>query len=438
MIDSHGNNDNNDDDDDFGHDASPDSNHDGGDRQIEIIELAPANSNSVINESMATTNITNEQIDMYHSDLRDPTNTEMDHTHHSIHDSLNSTISTYSTNSTTTTTTINSSDKTKSDNLNSINITIFGLKTNASDSDKYAVNKYDVKIFRWLLIYFCVWAFFGFILLFLFYADTSILTEYWEYCYLIWLFFTSTIKWILQKIGRKIDITIIRAKVKRIRIKYKNNYKKLRDQQLSNIALFSMEWQTEILLSIIYWQIYRQYVTYYLTELRLTEFIFTITVHLFSEFCQTSFRLTRHYFDKTSEIQDNLIEYDHCCCGIFGWIRNKLYDDSTYKQWVTRAYIDIVLRFLVSIVTAIYVTIFLILSWKKGFHFSQSQFNTALIYTIVSLFVELIGFGIVFLFHYCYYKRNMLNVYRPVWYKFKKWFIMAWICGAVMWFPFAS
>ena len=299
----------------------------------------------------------------------------------------------------------------------------------------------SIRVVLWYLLF---WIIFGLFVLFVFFAEmvqVHVLKHHWESWYYSWLLVTSITKWILKKIGRKIDSShiLLCQDINSLKItKLVQMHSSLTAAAAAGVRAgrgtprmtldisnlkekhgFSLEWLTELLMSMLYWQVYRQNVAYFLPLLNFKFFVFTTILHLLSEFCQTTIDLSKWYFNTSDKIIGNLQE-------MFNLDYN--FDDSTYLQWTQRHSIDIVIRFQVSIASAIWEFIAILWFHKKYFPYHGNDLIKSYYYLAIGFGIEFVYFVLVFVINYRLNGISIVQNYSRVWLLHKKWFVVAWIC----------
>ena len=184
----------------------------------------------------------------------------------------------------------------------------------------------SIIVILWYLLF---WIVFGLFTLFIFFVEMvepKVLRNHWHDYYYIWLFVTIISKWILKKIARRIDrsqIVLCHAlnafqimQIIQMNGNSDNNGSMLASHTyVSHIKHhFSLEWVTELLMSMLYWQVYRQNITYFLVQLNWGFFAFTVISHFASEFCVSTIHLSKQYFDLSTSIISNFKELRFLKC----------------------------------------------------------------------------------------------------------------------------
>ena len=152
--------------------------------------------------------------------------------------------------------------------------------------------------------------------------------------------------------------------------------------------------------------------------------------HLFCEFVETSVKLSQFYFDKTAALQQYCQKYDALDCGLFGFLRKKIFDDSTYQMWTIRYSIDIMIRFNISVVTSIWSILRLLIMTESGYNkvYQNDNYYKSIVYAIVVFFAELIYYLVSIYGHMYHHPQNdIISNFKSFWSKFQKPFILYWI-----------
>ena len=161
--------------------------------------------------------------------------------------------------------------------------------------------------------------------------------------------------------------------------------------------------------------------------------------HLFCEFVETSFKLSKFYFDKTSRLQEYCQKYDARCCGSFGFIRRKIYDDSTYHMWTMRHSIDIMIRFNTSVVTSVWSIIRLLIMTKDGYSsvYEDNHYYKSILYAIAAFVTELVYYLASIYYHNHYHPQHdiILN-FVSFWSQFKNEFVLYWLAVFLLGYTF--
>ena len=191
---------------------------------------------------------------------------------------------------------------------------------------KYKILIAFILIFIWML-----WSSFAFLSYLFVNLTSKQLSNHWEYIYYTWLLLTSLIKWTTKLLGSRIDQNRIKLLYWTSKLNEHNTDNKTQissnfnynirtsiisfdsvkgtkfnpigSKFLNNKLFFPIEWILELLLSMAYFQFYRQFAVFYLLDLPVKSFIFTIFIHFLSELAQT-IKFTHTYFNITSNIQE--------------------------------------------------------------------------------------------------------------------------------------
>ena len=216
------------------------------------------------------------------------------------------------------------------------------------------------------------------------------------------------------------------------------------NQCKDQVVIFSLEWVVEVLLSLIYWYGYRQYTMLFLLKLIDTQSVsavgLTFITHIVSEILQT-YKVTRFYFDWSSKMQNKLIDkVEHYHCNEWQLkIVKTFMDDSTEKQWIIRNSIDIIIRFCISVITALWLFIWNVIAMKAEYDWSDDYLAKAMWFTLVSFGSEFICFVFLIVFVYKQNGENLMELYyKVVWQKKKNgkyyhryYYVGAWIISGL-------
>ena len=147
----------------------------------------------------------------------------------------------------------------------------------------------------------------------------------------------------------------------------------------------SMEILSEIIMSSIYWFMYRYFVIY--DNPTILQVVFIKTLHMLTEMVESSLKLTSIYYRTSFKITSfhMLIEK---------YIIN---DDSTFNQWKIRLSIDMCIRFLTAMLSATIAGLLIVIQGKKVFDFDESRFNRSIIYNSICCGVEIIYFAMLYI-----------------------------------------
>ena len=313
----------------------------------------------------------------------------------------------------------------------------------------------QMKIITYLMVYWFVYLIFCLFALFYSNVKYTIFEKNWEEWFLGWIFLTSCFKFILKKISRWIDKARVRLMLLQSissnynthRCGYTYSYQSMCSSKIKicnfqesqtqtqsnacaytnandgsyNYKLFSMEWITELSLSLIYWFMYRAcYLSYMMSLNQRGILVILIAIHLMSESFETSLRLSKTYFDITDKIMQVMINCGNLSGCIFD---NRLYkkfffDDSNYSQWTKRYSIDITIRFCVSIITGVYELIVISIAGKYQTVYdlnTSDKMKKAIEATLISLFGEIMYYGVAIALHSACDSDNLIGNCISVW-----------------------
>lgn len=214
-----------------------------------------------------------------------------------------------------------------------------------------------------------------------------------EYLYYYLLIYTSFFKFILKKIGRRID------------------EERIKNNELNGVL--SMEFYFEWYLSIVYFSWFRINIVYNLPPLNL--FILIFFVHLSSELIQSLTKFSSLYYRLSQYILNYL--KDKSEHNKFYYIIFKIFeDDSDINEWRNRNGLDMILRLYASLLIAIIQAYLMIIIGSKGFS-TQYQLNTyykGIYYGTLIIIGEMIYY--IFLWIYRWYITKY-DIFSPfVWY----------------------
>ena len=199
--------------------------------------------------------------------------------------------------------------------------------------------------------------------------------------FVILSFTTSLFKFIAKRICRLIDIyrTIICANNKNIK-----QYK------------ISMELMVEFWFSMIYWFLYRYYSLIELSRMNINNFFFALIIHLIPEI-HTSFIRYLAYYHKVSK---HFMEYISSKSNVFAVILRFFGNSkSNLKQWRIRGALDINMRFLASIMTAIGASIWNVIVDHKYLNETNRELITGQIYNVILFCVDITFYMVLILFN---------------------------------------
>eukprot|EP01084_Bolivina_argentea_P300297 517767_1 len=221
-----------------------------------------------------------------------------------------------------------------------------------------------------------------------------------------WILFCIFGKFILKYIGHEFDT--MRITVREIRIKQQSISDK---NDIERDCDVSLEVLVEIWLSLSYWTLLRYYLVVYPNpDFRL--FIIAKLTHIVSELL-TCCRMSKLYYDYSTQFVIWIKEktwYKILNKGCFMAIFYIGDDDCNYNQWFNRCSIDIGVRFIVAIVTSLYVYegLTLLFWFHETFGYTTEQYIRATYYTIVSVAIEIVFYFVL----YFLYKRYDINIFE--------------------------
>lgn len=286
----------------------------------------------------------------------------------------------------------------RSTSMNSTQSAQYDEFESENNDHDYYLNKYYLqnKKYCYYLFFLIPWSLFMIFLYIMINIQYDILINktYWQYWYFI-LFITITIcKFFFKKIVKHIDIIRIKQ-LKKYGDCSKNNdneYKIYKYNYDYNVLNISFEWFVEILLTLIYWSLYRNYIILELVNLPSNLFILSIITNLISEFIQTSVKLTNTYYNIKLKLKSKL--FYKWNCNSLTMINNDELEISTYIQWRRKQLIDIFIRFCVLSVTGIWYLLWLTLGYKVYYGVTKQQLMKALLYSFIQFIVDFLYFTI--------------------------------------------
>ena len=301
-------------------------------------------------------------------------------------------------------------------------------------------------ILGWLTLFFTILSVYGYILYLLSHVNESIIGQDWEYWYYIFLFVNILIKWLLKKVGRRIDQNRIRLQLQLLKQNKNDHFDNNDHCDFSDdVKIFSMEWFIEILLTSIYYWNFRTYVMFWLSYISWKRFLQTIVVHLLSETIETIVKMSQTYhvtsskfigymrskrIEKLKEFDKNMVSMSNCKdCGFTIWLYYVCKDDSNYKEWQIRHSIDLCFRLSVAIVSGLWQIGNVWLFAKTYYGFGQKEYNTALRYLGISMSIEMGYFAIVYATQKFFHHFSIFEYNVVVWKTYKKWIILSWIAS---------
>ena len=328
----------------------------------------------------------------------------------------------------------------------------FDLDDNSNDTKlilevkQIGLRNLKLSIVKWLFGYFFVWFVFGLVGYFYFQAlEAPFFKHYWEQWYVGWLCLTSFVKLLLKMISRQIDRYRIKIRLlchclcsyqsqvvsiansKNIAAATSKPYAYDKNRLTQELEIFSMEWFTELIMSMLYWIIYRNNVVYYAAILSTKRMMITWMFHIASEMFETSFKLLKLYFNCSEYISrqymNNVLSSDD---------DSVFFDDSNYDQWYVRCSIDIMIRFTVELVNGLWVIYFLIILGEKDYNETRAHVIKGMKYIGYPTASDVVYFIIQIWISKKFYNHNIIVYYRCVWQKHRNWFLMTWLCAGLL------
>ena len=324
------------------------------------------------------------------------------------------------------------------------------------ENSNYLMLKCQRRLILYLILYWIIFVIFSIVVLFAGNVKMERFSDgtYWQQWFVQWLFVTSITKFVLKRISRSIDTERIKYQLLSTNpsVNYADSYNTYHlkfDQQSAMLGnhvtctytfnLFSMEWISEVFLSLVYWFMYRACYVSHIMHLNKWNLIFLLVLHLISESIETNIRLSKTYFDLTRKFL-NCINVKHKLCHLISvFYNNCMFDDSNYSQWTKRYSIDITIRFIVAIITGICQLLLVILAGKYIYIETQNDENhvqtlkkKAIECTLISLFSEIVYYLSAVLLHYLCNGDNLLGYFVSVWKTYQKEFILVFVCGLLI------
>ena len=316
---------------------------------------------------------------------------------------------------------------------------------NASDRDSwnyfevnYEIHSLYVGILFYYLLFVVVWTIYIIVFALLINTIFTQIASYWLYWFYCWMLSTSTAKFLLKHLAKRID----RKRILILEIKNQNkvniNTKKAGYKVLHVHLLISLEWFVEIFFNLIYFCTYRNFLIVHLIgHLAFADLTKGLAVHFATEFYQTGIKLSREYFIYTKYFQDKLAEKSQnvqqkqmkfvleCLVSAFN-------DDSNLLQWQNRLSIDMMIRLSAASSSLIWFILWLIVGWKAYYNVKVEQLPSIVIYVIISFLIDFVYFVVVMVLHEKYSHINLMQAFVDVSKRYKQGFAIAWIACALM------
>lgn len=213
--------------------------------------------------------------------------------------------------------------------------------------------------------------------------NLSIPDDYYEEYYLGFLCLVTVYKSLMKRLGQIVD---------QMRIYRDPNH----------AYCISIEYMFEWIISV-----------FYFTEVRFL-FIFntpttptfcrTISIHLVSEVFQSRIRFTTIYYYGTKKLIDKIIDK-------YPSLEETFVDDSSLKEWFNRMSMDFVARYYTSVVTGVSMLVYLWLIGEHNVekHYYVSSYGRVMVYTFISVIVDVLYHWIVFTINVYWNDYNSLS-----------------------------
>eukprot|EP01084_Bolivina_argentea_P155389 270782_1 len=234
-----------------------------------------------------------------------------------------------------------------------------------------------------------------FIIMFIYFLFTNInlnfLKLYFEYCFVMFLIWTSIFKLILKKIARIMD--------------YVRND---RDAEYEGKFKLCIEYLVEWILSVLYWIWLRALVAIDLPSTK--NYLILVAIHIIAEFIESNVKFTKLYFMLSASAL-RYIEMKKKDNELFAFVYYVFNDDSELIEWRNRLSMDALVRFYASVISGI-VQCLVFISIGKAFfvkHFGINKYRDVLMYTAVSTSIEILHYLLTYLFLLTWYKFNMIE-----------------------------
>lgn len=322
-------------------------------------------------------------------------------------------------------------------NTEQLQIELLSTDTNGHDQDincdenELESFRLNVKLLKVFVIYFAMYGLFYPCVAALDSVQKDVYSNDWEKWYYTLLILMVFSKYIFKKVARLIDFIYVKMiKKTNTGYVYDDDGFDIQDSTDPIHFFLSFEWLNEMYFSVVYWRMYRFFVCFYAPSLSV--FIFSIFLHLLSEIMESSVKISRLYYNKSSQIMDNtvgvLFKKSNVNCKFFqsGWV----YDDSTFAQWQIRCSIDIVTRMFVSVISSLLQAVYAAIVGRKYY---GNSVDTAQWYNLISLIIEMTYFAIAMTICYKSNEFNMIKPFQTVYQMHKKQMLVGWILAFYLW-----
>lgn len=229
--------------------------------------------------------------------------------------------------------------------------------------------------------------------------------KYFEYVYICLVLFTSLLKFIMKRIARQIDYI-------------RNYYNFCIDSGNNPTENMSFEIMTEIIVSSFYSCSYRFLIINDIPSLK--SFLILKAIHMSGEIFQSSMRMSQWWYHTSLQFERKLIlgDIDNSKCNrcqqILLYLIQLCSDDSTWDQWQNRCMLDVSIRFVISIASAIFIASEFIVAYSywSANDITISRLKKAVFYTYISLIIQCIHIITVGIFSYVVYDKY--NIFTSI------------------------
>ena len=246
---------------------------------------------------------------------------------------------------------------------------------------------------EWLYVLFLI---FYFLIYFSFFIEhtlgNSFIGNHFALCYAQFTIYCLVLKYFTKKLARRCDV--MRAQ---------------QHSQQATESYISIEYILEFLFSILYWVWLRNYLAFDLPPWDI--YIYTMTFHIATESSDTNIKMTNFYYNISNNFELTSLRRilkNHV------WIWKQLRDESTLYEWRIRLSMDIFCRFYASIITGVFQYTFFWCMGDKAFHQyygKNTSFEKSLLYTLISVLIEVVHFISTFIWLYYYYNFNAIKIF---------------------------
>lgn len=300
-------------------------------------------------------------------------------------------------------------------------------QANKLESSQFKMQRARIKLSLLYVVFFVEWTI---LVSGLYFLQNMVLDfEIWYYCFLV---STSSMKYIMKKIARKIDQKRVMLDLLNININYNNDL----DQFHDDLLIFSFEWFVELLVSVIYWFIYYFWIygsasTQDLNNLNhfFRFLVFTVMLHLFSEIFQTTLKISKLYFNLTN----TFIQSAKNIPLVNLFVRNSNNISCNYLQWTVRNSIDIMIRFLASLVSGVFMLIYVATRGKHITYALEDTYEEYMLRLCIAFAADVLYFGLTLLINSKLHDNQcMIDIYCNIFSKHFRMWIISWICCVLL------